>query len=55
MIKILEKDKDYLYVCTEEPEELQFVLDHFNVLMQVVHDGCEAAVVRKTKKSRVTT
>ena len=49
MIQIADKDNDYKWVYTDDPEEFKFILQHFNVVMEDKYEGCSAVIVRKSK------
>ena len=51
MLKIAEKDKDFVYIYSKNPEEIRKIMRSklFDISLTVTYDGCPAIVVKKQK------
>lgn len=49
MIKIADKDKDYVYVYSENAKELNSIISILKVATEVTYLGHPAAIVKKEK------
>ena len=49
MIKVEDKDNDYVYMYSEDLRELQSIFDVVNVSLTTTYKGYPALVVRKEK------
>mgnify|MGYP004510287399 FL=1 len=49
MIKIADKDKDYVYVYSENTKELDSIINNLKVAAKVIYLGYPAAIVKKEK------
>lgn len=50
MIKVEDKDNDYVYMYSKDLRELQSIFDVVNVSLTTTYKGYPALVVRKEKK-----
>ena len=50
MIKIADKDKDYVYIYSENFSEISDLLSKTKVALSTTYDGCPAIVVKKDKE-----
>lgn len=54
MIKIADKDDDYVYMYSENQNEIYSIKDSFKVSLTTTYRGCPALIVkRKIKKRRI--
>ena len=49
MIKIADKDKDYVYVYSQNAKELDSIINNLKVAAKVIYSGYPAAIVKKEK------
>lgn len=49
MLKIADKDKDFVYVYSEDPEEINKAMNLFEISCTTTYGEGSALVVRKTK------
>ena len=50
MIKVEDKDKDYIYMYSEDPNEIYKIMNSVTVALMTTYKGCPALVVRKEKR-----
>lgn len=49
MIKIADKDDDYVYMYSENQNEIYSIKDSFKVSLTTTYRGCPALIVKKEK------
>ncbi len=49
MIKIADKDNDYVYMYSENPNEIYSIMNSFKVSLTTFYEGQMAIVVKKEK------
>lgn len=49
MIKIADKDDDYVYMYSENQNEIYSIMDSFKVSLTTTYRGCQALIVKKEK------
>lgn len=49
MIKIADKDDDYVYMYSENQNEIYSIMDSFKVSLTTTYRGCLALIVKKEK------
>lgn len=49
MIKIADKDNDYVYMYSEDQNEIYSIMNSFKVSLTTTYQGCPALIVKKDK------
>lgn len=52
MIGIVEKDKNYVWLTIDDPEEKEYLLKHFKAIMEGECNNLPAILVRKQKNDK---
>lgn len=50
MIKIAERDDDYIYMYSKNPEEIKAIMEMVQVSLVDTYEGCLAILVKKQKR-----
>ncbi len=49
MLKMMDRNEDYLLVYSEDEEEVNFIKEKTKATLELVYEGCPAIIVRKEK------
>lgn len=52
MIKFEDKNDDYVYIYSDDPEEIQYLIGKTKVVFTQEHNGFPAILVRKEKLNK---
>lgn len=53
MIKIINKDDDYVMIYSESQEVINYLKANTKVALEIIYEGCPAIIVRKEKVKTV--
>lgn len=53
MIRIMNKDDDYVMIYSESEEEIKYLKENTKATLEMLYEGCPAIIVRKEKGKAV--
>lgn len=53
MIRIMNKDDDYVMIYSESKEVIDYLKDNTKATLEMLYEGCPAIIVRKEKGKAV--